>query len=294
MSDILKKPFDGAISAYFRDGAPREVREAIRAAGPDDIIGGDYPYRKRMKSKDYQKAYDRLQIELAKMQMSMRSCGGRMIVVFEGRDAAGKGGAIRRVTANLNPRFARVVALSKPTEAERGEWYFQRYIRRFPTHCELVLFDRSWYNRAVVERVFGFSDEEERERFFLQTPGLERATVSEGIGLVKIWLTVSRAEQLRRFLARESDPLKQWKLSRIDVDSLALWDDYTAAIRDMFGRTHHEAAPWTVIRADDKRRARLEVMRRILLAADYEGKDLKAIGSLDPGITGDPLTIPIA
>ncbi|SET83049.1 polyphosphate kinase 2 [Oceanicella actignis] len=295
MTDPARTPFDGAVTRFFESEAPDEIRETVRKARDDSVIlDPNYPYPRRLGGKEYREAYRILQIELVKLQAWMAASGHRLIAVFEGRDAAGKGGAIRRVTENLNPRRAHVVALPAPTEAERGQWYFQRYVRHFPTSGEMALFDRSWYNRAVVERVFGFSTAQERERFFLQVPGIEQALVSEGVTLLKFWLTISRAEQLRRFLARERDPLKQWKLSRIDVESLGRWNDYTDAIREMFGRTHIAAAPWTVVRADDKRRARLEIMRAILSAVDYEGRDPGAIGRRDPAIAGDPLTIPLA
>ncbi len=290
----MTKPFDGAITRHFEKKAPKKVRKAVEDAKPGDILSDTYPYERRMKRKEYEEAYDALQIELAKMQLWMRETGARMVALFEGRDAAGKGGAIRRVNENLNPRYARIVALPKPTETEQGEWYFQRYIRHLPTAGELVMYDRSWYNRAVVERVFGFCTDEERERFFLQAPGFERALVGEGIKLVKFWLTVSQAEQLHRFLAREEDPLKQWKLSQIDIDSLAKWDEYTEAIEEMFGRTHHDVGHWTVIRADDKKRARIGVMQKILTEMEYEGKDPKAISAIDPLIVGDPMSIGLA
>ncbi len=282
------KPFDGAISTFYESQAPAGIRNAIRDADEKDILAPSFPYEKRMKGKDYDAAYDALQIELVKFQNWLREKGERLVVVFEGRDAAGKGGAIKRVRENLNPRHARVVALSKPSDRERGEWYFQRYISHLPTDGDLVLFDRSWYNRAVVEKVFGFCTDTEREVFFRQTPQFEKLLVDDGIHLVKIWLNVGRAEQLRRFLAREADPLKGWKLSSIDVKGLAKWDEYSQAIREMFEHTHNETNPWTVIRSDDKRRARLAVMNLILGSFDYDGKDHKAVASPDPLICGGP------
>jgi polyphosphate kinase 2 len=214
--------------------------------------------------------------------------GSRLVVVFEGRDAAGKGGAISRVSMNLNPRVARVVALGTPDERERSQWYFQRYVERLPAGGEMTLFDRSWYNRGVVEKVFGFTTDEERERFFRQVPEFERTLVDDGIELRKIWLNVGRAEQLRRFLGREGDPLKQWKLSRIDVEGLKRWDAYTAAIRETFSRSHTGHAPWHVIRADDKRRARIAVIRTILGTIPYDGRNEELVIPPDPKIAGGP------
>jgi len=288
-----RKPFDGEITRYLEQSAPREVRDAVQGAGGDDILSPDYPYASRMDKDDYQSANHALQIELAKLQQWVRASGARVVVVLEGRDAAGKGGAIQRLTENLNPRGARVVALAKPSDREAGQWYFQRYVERLPTAGEITFFDRSWYNRAVVERVFGFSSESERERFFLQVPGFEEMLVQDRVKLIKIWLTVSRAEQLRRFLAREADPLKHWKLSEIDIASLSEWDAYSEAIVEMFSRSHRSGAPWTVIRADDKRRARLAVIRSVLAGIAYEGKDQDVVGQIDEGICGDPLTMPV-
>jgi polyphosphate kinase 2 len=208
--------------------------------------------------------------------------------VFEGRDAAGKGGTIRRVKLNLNPRSTRVVALPKPTETERTEWYFQRYIKHLPSEGEMVLYDRSWYNRGVVEPVFGFCTPEQNAHFFRQVIPFEEQLVDDGIHLFKFWLNVGRAEQLRRMLARERDPLKQWKLSRIDVEGLRLWNEYSAAIQDTLTRTHTAATPWTVVRSDDKRRARLNVIRTVLSALDYDGKDSAAIGEIDRSICAGP------
>ena len=214
--------------------------------------------------------------------------GKRLVVLFEGRDAAGKGGTIERTRENLNPRSASIVALPTPTEREAGQWYFQRYVDWLPAAGEITLFDRSWYNRGIVERVFGFSTEQQRNAFFRQLPSFEQTLVDDGIILVKLWLNVGRAEQMRRFLDRESDPLKQWKLSRIDVDGLAKWDDYTAAIRDTLNLSHSPIAPWTVIRSDDKRRARLAAIQTILGAVDFACKDMDQIGVADPAITGGP------
>lgn len=282
----MPKPFDGAISTFFNETAPAQVRAAIASGAR--IIDPAYPYETRMKRKAYEAAMAALQIELVKAQAWIKDSGARVAVVFEGRDAAGKGGTIKRVRENLNPRVARTVALSKPTEREATEWYFQRYVRQLPAGGELVLFDRSWYNRAVVEHVFGFCTPEQRARFFGQLPAFEQMLVDEGIILVKLWLNVSQPEQLRRFLAREGDPLKQWKLSWIDVEGLNRWDAYTAAIAKTFTRSHSDLAPWNVVRSDDKRRARVNAIRRILHAIPYAGRDLGAVGAVDAQICDGP------
>ena len=284
----MSLPFDGAISDFFDNHAPDHIREAIRGAGKDDLINPDYPYATEMGGKDYDREMEGLQIELVKLQAWARRSGARIAIVFEGRDAAGKGGTISRFTENLNPRGARVVALSKPSDTEATQWYFQRYIQHLPAGGEIVLFDRSWYNRGVVEHVFGFCTGTQREQFFHQVPEFEDMLVDEGIHLFKIWLNVGRAEQLRRFLARERDPLKQWKLSKIDVDGLHKWDAYSDAIRETLHRSHTEAAPWTIVKSDDKKRARLAVIRDVLTALDYSGKDAEAIGAGDSAICGGP------
>ena len=281
-------PFDGAISQFYESEAPDHISEAIRVAGKKDMLNPDYPYRKRLRRAEYEARMHALQIELAKMQADMQESGKRLVVVFEGRDAAGKGGTIKRLRENLNPRSAHVAALAKPSDTERGEWYFQRYVRRMPTSGEIVFFDRSWYNRAVIEHVFGFCTPKQREHFFRQTPNFEELLVEEGIRLCKIWLTVGRAEQLRRFLAREGDILKQWKLSSIDVKGLSLWHEYSAAIEEMFQRSHTDLAPWNVIRSDDKRRARLAAIQLVLGQIEYKGKNRDAIGNIDTKITGSP------
>ncbi|WP_298433240.1 polyphosphate kinase 2 [uncultured Jannaschia sp.] len=283
----MPKPFDAAITKFYEDEAPEKVRALIEDAGKKDILVDGYPYDKRMSRGDYDDAMAALQIELVRCQSWIRDTGARVVVVFEGRDAAGKGGTIKRVRENLNPRVVRTVALSKPSEREMGEWYFERYIKHLPTTGEMVLFDRSWYNRAVVEHVFGFCTPEQRERFFAQTPRLEEMLVEDGVTLVKLWLNVGQAEQLRRFLAREDDPLKQWKLSMIDVKGLSRWDAYTQAISETFDRTHTKIAPWTIVRSDDKRRARLNAIRSILTRIPYEGRDDAAV-KIDKGIAGGP------
>ncbi|TNJ41614.1 polyphosphate kinase 2 [Phaeobacter sp. B1627] len=281
-------PFDGAISQYFNDEAPKPIRKAITAAKKDDILSESYPYDAVIAKKDYWQQFDALQIELVKLQAWVKSTGQRVAIVFEGRDAAGKGGTIKRFRENLNPRGARVVALSKPTETEATQWYFQRYISQLPAGGEIVCFDRSWYNRGVVEPVFGFCTDSQREHFFSQVIDFERMLVDEGIHLFKFWLNVGRAEQLRRFLAREQDPLKHWKLSWIDVEGLKRWDAYSDAIRETFDRSQSAHAPWTIVRSDDKKRARLEAIRHVLLSIDYDNKDTAAIGEADPSICGGP------
>ena len=281
-------PFDGAISAYHTDLAPKEIRSAIRDGQKGRILSPSYPHKKKLARKTYDTDIAALQIELVKFQAWVKATGQRVALVFEGRDAAGKGGTIKRFRENLNPRGARVVALSKPTEAEASQWYFQRYITHLPSGGEITFFDRSWYNRGVVEDVFGFCTPEQRAAFFRQAPGFERTLVDDGIHLFKFWLNVGRAEQLKRFLDRECDPLKQWKLSWIDVEGLKKWDAYSAAIKETLNKTHLDDAPWTIIRSDDKRRARLQAIRTVLTALDYDNKNADAIGQIDPDICGGP------
>lgn len=281
-------PFDGAISRYFETAAPPQVRTAIQTGTKRDVLSDSYPYEARMHRKDYDRQMAQLQLELVKLQSDVKTTGKRVVVVFEGRDAAGKGGTIKRFRENLNPRVARVVALAKPTDREAGEWYFQRYVRHLPTAGEITLFDRSWYNRGVIEKVFGFCDNEQRARFFRQLPGFEQTLVDDGIHLVKLWLNVGRAEQLRRFLKRESDPLKRWKLSKIDVEGLWKWDAYSEAITETFAKSHSQAAPWTIVRSDDKRRARLAALRAVLSGIDYAGKIPEVAHTPDDTICGGP------
>ncbi|UXS38265.1 polyphosphate kinase 2 [Agrobacterium tumefaciens] len=250
------------------------------------LSAGDFPYDKKMKREDYDTALEALQVELVKVQFWLQATGKRVMAVFEGRDAAGKGGAIFATRAYLNPRYARVVALTKPTETERGQWYFQRYISHFPTAGEFVLFDRSWYNRAGVEPVMGFCTPEEHKRFLKETPRLEKMLVHEDVHLFKFWLDIGRETQIERFHDRRHSPLKCWKLSDMDIAALTKWDDYTQKRDEMLEKTHTDAAPWTVVRANDKRRARVNLIRHILLALDYEGKDKKAIGEIDDKILG--------
>ena len=281
-------PFDGGISRYFAESAPDDVRSAIADAGKKKIINPDFPYDNRWKRSAYDAALADLQIELVRMQAWARETGQRVAIVFEGRDAAGKGGTIKRLRENLNPRAAKLVALSKPSDVEAAQWYFQRYIHHLPAKGEVTIFDRSWYNRGVVEHVFGLCNPEDRERWFAQVPEFEDMLVKEGIKLIKIWLNVGRATQLQRFLDREKDPLKQWKLSWIDVEGLSKWDAYTAAIGETLTRTHNDVAPWTIVRSDDKRRARVQVIRHVLHQLDYTHKDATALGALDAQIVGGP------
>ncbi len=278
----------GAIESYFRNEAPKEVRTAIEDAGKGDILNPSYPYSDKMKGKDYNEQMDALQIELVKMQSWVKATDQRVAILFEGRDAAGKGGTIKRFRKNLNPRGARNVALSKPSDAERSQWYFQRYISHLPSAGEIVFFDRSWYNRGVVENVFGFCTTDERERFFRQVIPLENGFRNDGIHMFKFWLNVGRAEQLNRFLARETDPLKQWKLSPIDVAGLSKWDEYSQSISETLTRSHSDDCPWTIIRSDDKKRARLAAIRTVLSALEYDGKDPEVVGIPDDKISGGP------
>jgi polyphosphate kinase len=284
----MNLPFDGAISRYFREAAPASVRKAIEKAGKDEILTKSYPYREEMKGKDYEAQMEALQIELVKMQADLKATGKRLVVVFEGRDAAGKGGTINAMRENLNPRVANVVALSKPSDREAAQWYFQRYVDWLPAQGEIALFDRSWYNRAMIEHVFGFCTPDQRDKFFRQLPDFERMIVDEGITFIKIWLEVGQAEQLQRFLDREGDPLKQWKLSSIDIDGLSKWDDYTAAINETMDKSQFKHAPWTVILSSDKKRARVAAVQTVLQAINYKGRDLKAIGKIDDKICGGP------
>ncbi len=247
-----------------------------------------YPYDERMARSDYEATKRLLQIELLKAQTWLADTGSRLVILFEGRDAAGKGGTIKRFMEHLNPRGARVVALSAPSERERGQWYFQRYVAHLPTNGEIVLFDRSWYNRAVVERVMGFCSDEQYEQFMEQAPEFERMLVQSGMQVAKLWFSVSRREQLTRFTIRRIDPVRQWKLSPTDLASLDKWDAYTAAKQAMFLRTHRDYAPWTVVRSNDKKRGRLEAMRHVLARLDYPDKDLGVVGRPDPLIVGAP------
>ncbi|SNT01960.1 polyphosphate kinase 2, PA0141 family [Geodermatophilus saharensis] len=245
-----------------------------------------YPYTERMERREYEIEKRRLQIELLKLQGWVKDTGQKLVIVFEGRDAAGKGGTIKRFTEHLNPRGARVVALDKPSEREQNQWYFQRYVQHLPASGEIVLFDRSWYNRAGVERVMGYCTEEQYQQFLVQAPELERMFVDSGVLLFKLWFSVSRGEQRSRFIVRQIDPVRQWKLSPTDLASLDKWDAYTVAKEAMFLHTDTAHAPWTVIKSNDKKRARLEAMRHVLCRLDYQDKDGDVVGDPDPLIVG--------
>lgn len=259
---------------------PPEIRAAALASG-------GYPYDGCLPAKAYEKDLRALQIELLKLQAWAREAGERIVIAFEGRDAAGKGGVIKRFMQHLNPRHARAVALSQPTETERGQWYFQRYITHFPTAGDIVLFERSWYNRAGVERVMGFCSTEEAQKFLREAPEFESALARDGLRLFKFWMSIGREMQLKRFHDRRHDPLKTWKLSDVDLSAIGKWDAYTSAKEEMFQYTHTPGTPpWTVVRANDKRRARLNAMRAVLCEIDYEGKDKEVVGKPDPLIVG--------
>lgn len=247
---------------------------------------GGFPYGKRLKREAYEADLGRLQSQLLKLQSHVRAKGQRVVVVFEGRDAAGKGGTIARFLEHMNTRHARSVALNKPADVERGQWYFQRYIQQLPTAGEIVFFDRSWYNRAGVERVMGFCSEDEVANFLRDVPDFEELLVRDGVKLFKFYLTLGREMQLKRFHERRHDPFKRWKLSPIDVEAIARWDDYSRAQVEMFRYTHTASCPWTVVRANDQRRARLEAIRTVLSSLDYKGKDHEAVGKPDPLIVG--------
>ena len=255
---------------------------------PVDTWREDYPYNERLSRDVYEREKRLLQIELVKLQNWVKETGQKIVIVFEGRDAAGKGGTIKRFTEHMNPRGARVVALVKPTENERTQWYFQRYITHLPHAGEIVMFDRSWYNRAGVERVMGFCSEEEYLQFMRDAPDFERMLVHSGLTLTKFWFSVTRTEQRTRFVIRQVDPVRQWKLSPMDIESLDKWDAYTEAKEAMFFYTDTKEAPWTVVKSNDKKRARLEAMRHILEQYPYDGKDPEIVGTPDRKIIGSP------
>ncbi|MBO3738156.1 polyphosphate kinase 2 [Actinoplanes flavus] len=283
-------PYDGPIAelAGYRvvDDADDDPRLLDADGQPVDTWREDYPYEERLSRTDYDHDKRLLQIELLKLQNWCKETGDRLLILFEGRDAAGKGGTIKRFMEHLNPRGARVVALEKPNQRESTQWYYQRYIKHLPAAGEIVLFDRSWYNRAGVERVMGFCDRKEYLEFLRQTPELERMLVRSGIHLVKFWFSVTSGEQRTRFAIRQVDPVRQWKLSPMDLASLDKWDDYTEAKEAMFFYTDTADAPWTVVKSNDKKRARLEAMRHVLHRFDFEGKDEKVVGIPDPLIVG--------
>ncbi|HEY9271957.1 MULTISPECIES: polyphosphate kinase 2 [Achromobacter] len=310
------------IARRYNVSAPAQAREALRSVieelspddaqavhralleansvvprtrrNPDDELAADwregiYPYRHRMLRRNYEKQKYSLQVELLKLQAWVKATGQRVVILFEGRDAAGKGGTIKRMMEHLNPRGARVVALEKPSDTEKGQWYFQRYVQHLPTAGEIVMFDRSWYNRAGVERVMGFCTQNEYLDFLRQVPDFERHLVSSGIHLVKFWFSVSQEEQRRRFLQRKVHPLKQWKLSPVDLASLDKWDDYTRAKEAMFAHTDTADAPWVVVKSDCKKRARINAMRYVLSRMPYEGKSSDPMMALDSLIVGRAL-----
>jgi polyphosphate kinase 2 len=260
-----------------------------RDGNPVETWREGYPYDERMPRQEYERVKRRLQIELLKLQNWSKRTGARHVIVFEGRDAAGKGGTIQRFMEHLNPRGARVVALDKPTDREGTQWYFQRYIRHFPAGGEMVLFDRSWYNRAGVERVMRFCTPEQYDEFIKQTPLFEQMLIETGISLTKFWCSVSPSEQRTRFAIRLVDPVRQWKFSPMDMESVKRWDDYTRAKEDMFAATDTEAAPWIVVKSNDKKRARINAMRFVLNKFDYDEKDHALVGEADPKIVGRAL-----
>ncbi|MBK9038034.1 MAG: polyphosphate kinase 2 [Bdellovibrionales bacterium] len=274
----------------------REDQEQLQGFDPDSELAenwrkGGYPYKNRMLRRTYEKQKFLLQVELLKLQAWVKETGQRLVILFEGRDAAGKGGTIKRFMEHLNPRGARVVALEKPTQQERGQWYFQRYVEHLPTNGEIVMFDRSWYNRSGVEHVMGFCDGNEYQLFLRQSPEFERMLISNGMHLIKFWFSVSRQEQKRRFKERERHPLKQWKLSPVDMASLDKWDEYTQAKEKMFFHTDTAESPWIVIKSDCKKRARLSAMQCVLERFNYSNRENGNIGSLDRLIVGRAHTI---
>lgn len=307
LHDIVRQTPPGelaqAIEAVLKGASPDDaavLRQALRGeldrhaarVNPDEELAPTwrdattYPYRNLMVRKNYEKQKYRLQVELLKLQSWCKRTGAKVVILFEGRDAAGKGGTIKRMMEHLNPRGARVVALEKPSDVERGQWYFQRYVQHLPTAGEIVLFDRSWYNRAGVERVMGFCTDDEYQEFMRQAPEFERNLVRSGVHLIKFWFSVSQKEQRRRFKERETHPLKQWKLSPVDLASLDKWDGYTRAKEAMFFHTDTADAPWTVIKSDCKKRARLNAMRYLLHKLPYENKDMTNVPQPDPLLVG--------
>jgi polyphosphate kinase 2 len=286
-------PMVDLIDEVVKTSIPPELVQKVREAQKHKkrIMNPSYPHSKRMDSEEYESEMELLQIELVKMQAWLKEVGERVVILFEGRDAAGKGGTIKTFTENLNPRGARVVALTKPSETERGQWYFQRYIENMPTKGEIVMYDRSWYNRGGVEHVMGFCTPHEYLEFMRQAPEFERMLVRSGIKLIKFWFSVSREEQLLRFIGRAQDPLKQWKLSPMDVESLGRWEAYTKAKEAMLFYTDTADAPWTIVRSDDKRRARLNAIKHVLHLIPYAGKDTETVMAPDPKLCGSAASI---
>jgi len=278
MTETQTAPADMADTQATPSPPRQQEATALRLA----FENGEYPYATKLSRRSYEAKKAKLQAELLKVQLWAQDAGEKFVLLFEGRDAAGKGGTIKRFTEHLNPRTARVVALNKPTDQEKGQWYFQRYVEHLPTAGEIVLYDRSWYNRAGVERVMGFCEPWEYLEFMRQTPELERMLSRSGIRLFKFWFSVTQGEQRARFASRETDPLKHWKLSPIDRASLDKWEDYTEAKEAMFFYTDTADAPWTVVKSDDKKRARLNCMLHFLHSLDYPGKDPKVAHAPDP------------
>lgn len=271
-------PTTPSAPSEFPRVSPDKIRQAFET--------GEYPYDKKMGKKEYESEKAKLQAELLKVQKWVHDTGQKFVLLFEGRDAAGKGGTIKRFMEHLNPREARVVALNKPTDTERGQWFYQRYIANLPTSGEMVFYDRSWYNRAGVERVMGFCSPSEYLEFMRQTPDMERMMVRSGVRLYKYWFSVTREEQKRRFDSRKDDPLKRWKLSPVDLASLSKWDEYTEAKEAMFFYTDTADAPWTIIKSNDKKRARINTMKHFLSTIEYPDKDYDIVGQPDPLIVG--------
>jgi polyphosphate kinase 2 len=278
---IDRLQIDGHSVSEDYDDDPVLIDKQGRAV---DTWRENYPYDERMPREEYDEQKYQLQVELLKFQTWATDTETKHVLLFEGRDAAGKGGTIKRFMEHLNPRYARTVALGKPSDREQGQWYFQRYIQYLPTDGEMVLFDRSWYNRAGVERVMGFTAKPDYEQFMAQAPLFERMLVDSGISLTKFWFSVTSGEQRTRFIIRQVDPVRQWKLSPIDIQSLDKWDDYTEAKEAMIRRTDTEWAPWTTVKSNDKKRARINAMRAFLSRFDYEGKDLDVVAEPDPKI----------
>lgn len=284
MIDTPSRNGDAESAAPVAPSNPAKPRPQDATALRQAFEAGEYPYATKLGRRSYEVQKAKLQAELLKVQLWAQETGEKFVLLFEGRDAAGTGGTIKRFTEHLNPRTARVVALNKPTDQEKGQWYFQRYVVHLPTAGEIVFYDRSWYNRAGVERVMGFCEPSEYLEFMRQTPDLERMLTRSGIRLFKFWFSVTQGEQRARFASRETDPLKQWKLSPIDRASLEKWEDYTEAKEAMFFYTDTADAPWTVVKSDDKMRARLNCMRHFLNSLDYPGKDPEVACAPDPQI----------
>ncbi|MEN8132900.1 MAG: polyphosphate kinase 2 [Pseudomonadota bacterium] len=270
---------------------PASVVEKVSKSKKKQLIGPLYPYPRKMDRVEYEKKKEDLQVELLKMQAWVKDKGERILMIFEGRDAGGKGGTIKRFMEHLNPRQAHVIALGIPTERERGQWFFQRYISQLPTRGEMTLFDRSWYNRGIVEPVMGFCTPEQHKRFLIQAPEFEHMLIQDGFRLFKFWFSVSQEEQFRRFKSRELDRLKQWKLSPVDQDGLTRWKDTSKMKNLMFKHTDTKWAPWTVIRSDGKKRARLNCLRHVLYNVPYTGKNKKVAIAPDPKIVGSTKTM---